>query len=178
MYSVCVFCGSRFGRDPVFEKDARDLGRMIGQRGWRLVYGGGDVGLMGVIADEVMAAGGTVLGIIPELLVEREVRKDDITELVVSRGMFDRKERMIAELDAYVTMPGGLGTIDELFEVLTLKQLGYHASPILLLDRNGYWQSTMAMIGHVVDNGFADPSALELAECLPDPQTIIERLAG
>ncbi|MEZ5825201.1 MAG: LOG family protein [Geminicoccaceae bacterium] len=97
------------------------------------------------------------LGIIPELLVEREVRKD-ITELVVSRGMFDRKERMIAESDAYVTMPGGLGTIDRLFE-LTLKQLGYHASPILLLDRNGYWQSTMAMIGHVVDNGFADPSA-------------------
>ena len=176
MFSVCVFCGSRFGNDPGFEEDARELGRLMARQGWRLVYGGGDVGLMGTIADAVMESGGSVLGIIPERLMQREVGKQDISELVISRGMFDRKERMIAESNAFVAMPGGLGTIDELFEVLTLRQLGYHDSPICLLDRGGYWTSTLDMIAHVIDCGFAESSANGLFERYEDPAAIIQRL--
>ncbi|MEZ5836810.1 MAG: TIGR00730 family Rossman fold protein [Geminicoccaceae bacterium] len=178
MFSVCVFCGSRFGRDPGHERDARELGRMIGERGWRLVYGGGSVGLMGVVADSVMTSGGSVLGIIPQRLMQREVGKGDISELVVSRGMFDRKERMIAESDSFVAMPGGLGTLDELFEVLTLKQLGYHEKPILLLDRGGFWSQTTALVDHVIAQEFAAADAASLMECIDDVPDIIRRLGN
>ena len=176
-FSVCVFCGSRRGADPAYQRDALTLGRLIGEAGWRLVYGGGDVGLMGDVAGAVMAAGGTVLGVIPERLLEREVGKTDITELVVSKGMADRKELMISASDAFVALPGGLGTLDELLEVMTLKQLGYHTAPILMIDTAGYWSATARLVEEVIAAGFADPGAMALAEVVATPHAAIERLS-
>lgn len=175
-YSVCVFCGSRFGASPVFETAARDLGTEIGRRGWRLVYGGGDVGLMGVVADATLAAGGQVLGIIPRRLMEREVGKQDVTELLVTETMFARKERMIAESDAFLTLPGGLGTLDELLEVVTLRQLGYHDLPVLLVDVDGFWDEWQALLEKVVQTGFAEASALRLLDRAPGVVAAVELL--
>ncbi|MDF1585149.1 LOG family protein [Marinimicrococcus flavescens] len=163
-FSVCVFCGSRFGASPSFRAAAEALGREIGRRGWRLVYGGGDVGLMGVVASATLAAGGEVLGIIPRRLMEREVGKHDVTELLVTETMFARKERMIAESHAFLTLPGGLGTLDELLEVVTLRQLGYHDLPVLLVDVDGFWDEWQALLEKVVACGFADASAVRLLE--------------
>lgn len=160
--SVCVFCGSRFGADPIYREVTKDLGRRLGEAGIELVYGGGNVGLMGVLADAAMAAGGSVSGYIPERLLEREVGHRAITELHVTAGMFDRKERMIEHADAFVVLPGGLGTLDEVLEVITLKQLGYHAKPIVLLSVNDYWLPFCTMLEAVVDHGFADLDATDL----------------
>ena len=176
MKSVCVFCGSRFGSDPQFDQDARELGKLIGKKSWRLVYGGGDVGLMGSVASSVMDAGGTVFGIIPKKLLDREVGKQDITELVISQGMFDRKERMIDESDAFVALPGGLGTLDELLEVMTLKQLGYHDKPILLIGGNAFWQPALGLFEHIVRHQFAESSALGFAEQVGSPALAIAQI--
>lgn len=162
-FSVCVFCGSRSGASPAFETVAAAFGRAVAERGWRLVYGGGEVGLMGVVARAALAAGGAVLGVIPEHLLQREVVKHDLTELVVTSTMFDRKRRMLAESDAFAALPGGLGTLDELLEVMTLKQLGLLEAPILLVDVEGFWAPFQATIEAVTAARFAEPSALALA---------------
>ncbi|WGF86885.1 TIGR00730 family Rossman fold protein [Marinivivus vitaminiproducens] len=160
--SVCVFCGSRNGLDPAYRKGVEELARALAKAGLTFVYGGGDIGLMGAGADAAVAAGGIARGIIPDRLLEREVGHRGISELVVTRDMFDRKARMIAESDAFVIMPGGLGTLDELFEVLTLRQLGYHDKPIVVVDLHGYWQPLLAAMEQVVEHGFADASIREL----------------
>lgn len=167
-YSVCVFCGSRFGANPAYRAAAEATGRGIGERGWRLVYGGGEVGLMGVVARATLAAGGTVMGVIPRRLMEREVGKHDLTELVVTETMDARKRRMFTESDAYVTLPGGFGTLDELLEVVTLKQLGYLASPLLLVDVDGAWGKLTAALQHIVADGFAEPAGLDLWTTVAD----------
>lgn len=174
---VCVFCGSRFGRLEAFEAVATALGHALGRNGWRLVYGGGDVGLMGTIARASLAAGAEVLGIIPQRLLDREVGKRDLTELQITPSMFARKERMMEVSDAFVVLPGGFGTIDELLDAVTLRQLGYHDKPILLLDLDGFWQPAMALFRHVVEAGFAEPAALELVELHPDVPAVTARLA-
>lgn len=166
--SVCVFCGSRMGADPAYAELARDFGRMLGSRGWRLVYGGGAVGLMGVVADGTLSAGGQVLGIITQRLLDREVGKSDLTELVVTETMFERKAAMMAAADAFVALPGGFGTFDEILDAVTLRQLGYHQKPVLLLDHAGFWDRWLTLGRHVVEAGFADPSALDLAQVVPD----------
>lgn len=177
-YSVCVFCGSRFGQEPVFRQAAEEIGRLIARAQWRLVYGGGNVGLMGALAGAAKDAGGDVLGIIPRHLMEREVGRRDLDELQITTTMFERKERMIAASDAFIVLPGGYGTLDEFLEVVTLKQLGYHAKPIILLDVDGVWQSLSAAMNDVVARGFAEPSAGTLWRLERSVQDCFEALAA
>jgi len=166
--SVCVFCGSRPGGRPAYAQMAEALGRSLGDAGLKVIYGGGHVGLMGAVADAAMLAGGEVVGMIPERLLEREVGHRAISHLIVTGDMFDRKARMIDRADAFLILPGGLGTLDELLEVVTLKQLGYHAKPIVLIDRDGYWDLWARLVDHVIDEGFAGPDAADLFEIAGD----------
>lgn len=175
-FSVAVFCGSRFGADPAHSAAAAEMGAAIGIRGWRLVYGGGEVGLMGVVARAALDAGGTVLGVIPQRLMDREVGKYDLTELRVTATMFERKADLIAEADAFVALPGGLGTLDEILDVLTLRQLGYHTKPLLLFDHDGYWRAFEAIVTQFVASGFADASAAHLYELVSDLPAVLARL--
>jgi uncharacterized protein (TIGR00730 family) len=175
-FAVAVFCGSRLGSNPANEAAARELGAAIGCRGWRLVYGGGDVGLMGVTARSAQAAGAVVLGIIPRRLVDREVGKLDLSELRVTATMFERKEQLIDAADAFVALPGGLGTLDEILDAITLRQLGYHAKPIYLVDLGGYWQACQALFDQFVAAGFAEASVARLYELVPDIAAATARL--
>ncbi|MFL5333943.1 MAG: TIGR00730 family Rossman fold protein [Geminicoccaceae bacterium] len=175
-FSVGVFCGSRLGNNPGHGDAAVALGKAIARQGWRLVYGGGDVGLMGVTARAAVSAGATVLGVITERLFDREVGKHDLSELRVTVTMFERKEILIRESDAFVVLPGGLGTLDEILDAVTLRQLGYHDKPIFLLDLGGYWRACQALFDQFVEAGFADPAAARLHELVPDVATAISRL--
>lgn len=174
-FSVCVFCGSRFGVEPSHRELARRFGEEVARRDWRLVYGGGDVGLMGVVAGAAVAAGGEVLGIIPRRLMLREVGKRDLAELVVTETMAERKERMIAASDAFVCLPGGLGTLDELLEVMTLRQLGYLTQPIVLVDAP-FWRPFVELVEYTVARGFAQPDAPPLFEVAADLDAAIALL--
>lgn len=156
--SVCVYCGSRAGAMPAYAADARALGLALAAEGWRLVYGAGDVGLMGEVARAAQAAGGDTFGVIPKHLVDREVGKADLTRYVVTETMHERKKVMIMNADAVVVLPGGAGSLDELFEALTWRQLGLHGKPILVLNTAGYWTPLKALVDHVIDQGFADAS--------------------
>ncbi len=160
--SVCVFCGSRYGVDPRHRVAAARLGELLGAAGARLIYGGGHVGLMGAVADAAMAAGGEVLGLIPAHLLEREVGHRAITELIVTEDMFERKRQMIERADAFVILPGGLGTLDELLEVITLRQLACHDKPIVLINLGGFWDPFVALVDRVIDKGFAGPGSRTL----------------
>ena len=156
--SICVFCGSRSGQDPAYEQAATALGEAIAAQNWRLVYGAGDVGLMGSVARATQAAGGETFGVIPTHLVKWEVGKTDLTRYIVTENMHERKKVMFMNCDAVVVLPGGAGSLDEFFEVLTWRQLGLHSKPIVLLNINGYWDPLVALIDHVIDQGFADAS--------------------
>jgi uncharacterized protein (TIGR00730 family) len=156
--SVCVFCGSRPGRNPAYAKAARAMGEMLARRQWRLVFGAGDVGLMGAVAETAVAAGAPTLGVIPMHLLGQERKGRDRTQLVVTEDMHERKKVMFMNSDAVVVLPGGAGSLDEFFEVLTWAQIGLHRKPILLLDVDGYWQPLLRLLDHVVAEGFADAS--------------------
>lgn len=158
IFSVCVYCGARDGSDPDFAADATALGTVMAERGWRLVYGAGDVGLMGRVARAAQAAHGTTLGVIPAHLMAREVGKTDLDTLVITETMHERKKVMIMNADAIVVLPGGAGTLDELFEALTWRQLGLHDKPVFLLNSKGYWTPFLELLKRVVSGGFADPS--------------------
>ncbi len=153
-FAVCVFCGARDGESPAFRELAADMGRRIAARGWTVVYGGGDIGLMGALAGGALEAGGKVVGIIPRALLRQERGKHEITRLEVVESMAIRKERMIALSDAFLTLPGGLGTLDELFEVLTLRQVGLHRKPVGIIDHEGYFSSLLAAIEAMARHGF------------------------
>ncbi|MBA6098246.1 TIGR00730 family Rossman fold protein [Pseudomonas juntendi] len=155
--SVCVFCGASIGSNPAYREAAVALGEAIARRGWTLVYGGGAVGLMGVVADAAMAAGGDVVGIIPQSLLDAEVGHKGLTRLEVVGGMHARKARMAELSDAFIALPGGLGTLEELFEVWTWGQLGYHAKPLGLLDVNGFYDKLGGFLDHIVEEGFVRP---------------------
>ena len=157
--SLCVYCGSSRGVNPSFIPLARDLGRQMAERKIRLVYGGGRVGLMGACADGVMAHGGKVVGIIPQHLQDREIGHSGITELKVVDNMHTRKRMMFDLSDAFCVLPGGLGTLEELFEVVTWRQLGMHDKPIVVLNAEGYWDRLVGMIDGIIDDGFAQASA-------------------
>lgn len=174
--AICVFCGSRTGSDPAYENAARDLGRMMAERGIRLVYGGGHVGLMGVVADAVLDAGGQVTGVIPDFLKRREVGREDLTELVVTDSMHSRKQRMFELADAFVALPGGLGTLDETIEVATWKQLGLHAKPIVILDAAGYWGALSALLAAVVKGGFAYGDIQTLWSVVDAPEQVFDAI--
>lgn len=156
--SVCVYCGSREGAMPAYAAAARELGTALAREGWQLVYGAGDVGLMGTVARAAQAAGGDTMGVIPEHLVLREVGKTDLSRYVVTETMHERKKVMIWNAHAVVLLPGGAGSLDELFEALTWRQLGLHDKPIVILNTEGFWDPLRALVDHVIDQGFADPS--------------------
>lgn len=161
-FSVCVYCGSRSGVAGPFVQAARDVGRWIGTHGGQLVYGGGNNGLMGEVADATLAAGGRVVGIIPQALVEKEWAKRDCTELHIVHSMHDRKRMMAERADAFVALPGGIGTFEELFEVWTWRQLGYHDKPVGLLDVDGYYQPLVEFLHSSVQHGFMNDWQMEL----------------
>lgn len=174
--SVAVFCGSRFGEGVRYRAASEALGRGIAAAGMRLVYGGGRVGLMGVVADAALAGGGSVFGVIPDFLQRREVAHGGAVELVITDTMHDRKRRMFEAADAFVTMPGGLGTFDETIEITTWRQLGLHDKPILICDVDGWAQPYLAMMREAVTQGFADPATSRLYEVLPDVAAVLARL--
>ena len=176
--SICVFCGSRAGADPVYQDAARELGRMMAARGIRLVYGGGHIGLMGVIGDAVLDAGGEVTGIIPDFLKRREVGRDDLTELIVTDSMHSRKQRMFELADAFVSLPGGLGTLDETIEVETWKQLGLHDKPIVILNAGGYWNALSDLLASVVKGGFAYGDMPALWSVVDTPEQVFDAIAA
>jgi uncharacterized protein (TIGR00730 family) len=153
-FSLCVYCGSRAGTAAGFADMAVDVGRWIGEHDGQLVYGGGNNGLMGVLANATLAAGGRVVGVIPHSLVEREFAKLDCTELHVVDNMHERKRLMADRADAFLALPGGIGTLEELFEVWTWKQLGYHDKPLGLLNANGYYDPLLAFLRTSVSHGF------------------------
>ncbi|OUR76753.1 Rossman fold protein, TIGR00730 family [Alphaproteobacteria bacterium 46_93_T64] len=160
--SLCVYCGSRMPVDEAFSKAAHDLGTQLGQNNIQLVYGGGHVGLMGITADATLAAGGQVIGIIPSHLHDIEVSHENLTELHVVDSMHTRKQMMFERSDAFVVLPGGLGTLDETFEMVTWRQLGLHDKPILLVNYKNYWKPFLELIDHMIEAGFVEPSAKEL----------------
>ncbi|MEM1374145.1 MAG: TIGR00730 family Rossman fold protein [Pseudomonadota bacterium] len=179
--SLCVFCGSRPGVRPAYAEAARKLGGELGTRGWRLVYGAGDVGLMGEVARAAQHAGGETFGVIPEHLVQMEVGKVDLTRYVVTENMHERKKVMFMNAHAIVVLPGGAGSLDEFFEVLTWAQLGLHRKPILLVDIEGYWSPLTELIDHTVTQGFADPGLKELfavVATIEDALTALEPVAA
>ena len=167
--SLCVFCGSRFGNDPAYEDAARELGAVMADRGIRLIYGGGSVGLMGVVASAVMENGGQVVGIIPKFLEELEVGKSDVSELIITDNMHSRKHMMFDLSDGFISLPGGLGTLDETFEILTWKQLHIHAKPVIIMDIAGYWDELSELINAIISKGFAEPRIKGLYQVVSNP---------
>lgn len=175
--TICLYCGSRHGGDPAFEAAAEELGRAVAARGWGLVYGGGNVGLMGVAARAALAAGGHVVGVIPRGLMEREQGLDAVSELIVTETLRERKGIMFERSDAFVALPGGFGTLEEVVETLTLRQLRYHSRPILFLNTAGFYDPLLAFFAHAVESGFIAPAHLDLyavAESVPALLELIE----
>lgn len=161
--NICVYCGSQPGRDPSHLAAGRLLGKAIADHGMRLVYGGGMRGIMGAVASGVMSNGGKVLGIIPEFLMDKEASKHELTaltEVVVTSDMHERKHRMFAEADAFVTLPGGIGTLEEIVEIMTWAQLGRHRKPMVFANINGFWNPMLALLDHMRDQGFIHTSHL------------------
>lgn len=160
--SVCVFCGSASGLSPAYAATARELGSEFARRKLTLVYGGGRVGLMGDVATACTAAGGTVVGVIPEALSGKEIAYAEADELIITDTMHARKSLMADRADAFLALPGGFGTLDELFEILTWAQLGIHRKPVGLLDVNGFFTPLLAWLDHIVDEGLLKPKHREL----------------
>ncbi|MBC8338943.1 MAG: TIGR00730 family Rossman fold protein [Rhodospirillales bacterium] len=160
--SLCVFCGSKNGEDPAHKAAAGRLGQHMAERGITLVYGGGCIGLMGVLSDAVLAGGGHVIGIIPEFLKDMEVGNHAVSELIITNSMHERKTRMFELSDGFVVLPGGLGTLDETLEIVTWKQLRLHSKPIVMLNTGGYWSALQDLVRRTIDGGFAHPAVEEL----------------
>lgn len=175
-FSLCVYCGSRNGNNPRFAEVAREVGRWIGQHGGQLVYGGGNNGLMGIVAQATLEAGGRVMGIIPTSLVEREFAKRDCTELHVVDNMHQRKAMMAEHADAFLALPGGIGTFEELFEVWTWRQLGYHNKPIGLLNVDSYYDGLLAFMSDTVKAQFVGTWQMELIQASDDASTLLPTL--
>jgi uncharacterized protein (TIGR00730 family) len=174
---LCVYCGSSGAVEARYREAARELGARLGAAGIELVYGGGRVGLMGLLADAALAAGGRVTGIIPRRLVDAETAHLGVTELVVVDNMHDRKRLMAEKADAFAVLPGGIGTLDELFETLSWKQLGLHDKPLLLVDIGGYWALLRALLDHLVATNFARPQTRELLRVVPSVPALMAVLA-
>jgi len=175
---VCVFCGSSPGARPEYRATAEALGRMLAARGLGLVYGGGNVGLMGVLADAALAAGGEVIGVIPRALVDLEVAHTGLRDLRIVDSMHERKAAMAELAGAFVALPGGIGTLEELFEVWTWAQLGLHAKPCALLDVAGYYAPLVAFLEHAVAARFLRPVHRAMLTVTADPQALLDHLAA
>jgi len=176
--AVCVYCGSRAGENPAWSAAASALGAGLAERGIELVYGGGNVGLMGAAADAAMAAGGRVIGVIPRDLVAREHGHRAVSDLHVVDSMHERKLLMVKLSDAFVSLPGGLGTLDETFEILTWRQLRFHDKPIVLADIGGYWQPLLDLLEAQIACGFVDPAHRALMTVARSVDEIFAALEG
>lgn len=178
MKSICVYCGASKGRSPVYEEAARGLGTALAQRGVRLIYGGASVGLMGVVADAAIAAGGEVIGIIPESLQKKELAHPALTELIVTRSMHERKTTMADLADGFVALPGGIGTLEELFEIWTWAQLGFHRKPCGVLNVAGYYDHLLAFLDHAREEALLAPSVRNVLQVADTPDALLERFAN
>ena len=176
--NVCVFCGSSGGRDPVYAETARHLGRALASRATGLVYGGGSIGLMGILADEVMASGGRAVGVIPAFLNDLELGHRGVTELRVVGSMHERKALMAELSDAFLALPGGFGTVEEFCEMLTWAQLGLHAKPCALLNVNGFFDPLLAFFDHQAEAGFLSPKHRALVLVEEEIGRLLDRLAS
>lgn len=176
MARVCVFCASSMGKDPRFAEAARAVGALLARRGLGLVYGGGNIGLMGVVADAALAAGGEVIGVIPRGLEQKEVAHRGVSQLHVTDGMHARKALMYRLSDAFLTLPGGFGTMDELFEILTWAQLGEHGKPVGLLDVAGFYRPLVAFLENQVQAGLLREEYRGLLSVADDPSALLDRL--
>ncbi len=173
---LAVYCGSAPGGDPRFEEAARELGRIMAERGLDLVYGGGRLGLMGIVADTVIARGGRAYGVIPRALVDKEVAHTGLTELITVTTMHERKAKMTELCDAFVCLPGGIGTLDEMFEAWTWNALGYHCQPFALLNVGGFWTPFVEFMAHVSAAGFVSPRRLQQMIVGDTPDEVINML--
>ena len=178
MQAVCVFCGSSPGKRPDYLKLARETGAELASRRLTLVYGGGRVGLMGALADAVLAAGGSVIGVIPQMLLDKEVGHTGLTELHVVRTMTERKLLMGELSDGFIALPGGIGTMDELFEVWTWTQLALHRKPCALYNYDGYYDALIAFLDHAVEQGFLRPQDREALKVGEDLGALLDALTG
>ena len=172
--AICVFCGSSSGANPAYAHAAQALGQLLAERGITLVYGGGAVGLMGIVADAALAAGGEVIGVIPQSLERAEVGHKGLTRLEVVDGMHARKARMAELADAFIALPGGLGTLEELFEVWTWAQLGYHSKPLGLLETNGFYAKLIGFLDHLVDESFVRQQHRGLLQVRDSAQALLD----
>jgi uncharacterized protein (TIGR00730 family) len=175
---VCVYCGSAARVAEPYRESARRTGRLLAQSGIELIYGGGRVGLMGLTAEAALAAGGHVVGIIPDFLHARELAHTSVSELIVVSSMHERKQRMIERADAFAILPGGLGTLDETLECITWKQLGLHDKPIVIVDVEGYWQPLAALLDHVIAAGFAHSKMRDAVQVVRSPEELMTALAA
>ena len=176
--SLCVFCGARSGALPAYTQAAIAVGHLIAARGWRLVYGAGDVGLMGEVARAAQTAGATTLGVIPTHLLALEVGKRDLSTLIITENMHERKKVMFMNCDAIAVLPGGAGSLDEFFEVLTWAQIGLHRKPIYLLNIDGYWNPLIALLDHTIAQGFAGDTLRGHFTVLPDVAALDRALSS
>tara|TARA_B100000686_G_C16628777_1_gene883437 strand:+ start:381 stop:965 length:585 start_codon:yes stop_codon:yes gene_type:complete len=176
--SLCVFCGSRKGTDPAHAKTARELGKVMAEKKIRLVYGGGRIGLMGIVADAVFNGNGQITGVIPDFLMHMEIGNDKVGELVITDNMHTRKAKMFDLSDAVIILPGGIGTLEEAFEIITWKQLRQHDKPIILVDVNGYWAPFSKLIANIIEDGFAHKKVLELYTVVDNVDEIFPALAN
>jgi len=175
---ICVFCGSASGRAPTYAAAARELGELLAKRGIGLVYGGGNVGLMGELADAVLDAGGRAIGVIPQQLVDREIAHGGLTELHVVENLHQRKALMAELADAFLTLPGGVGTMEELFEVWSWGRLGLHSKPCGLLNVDGYFDSLRTLTDQMVTEGFLEPVYRELLLIEEQPSVLLDRVTA
>ena len=178
MKRICVFCGSNAGARSEYAEAARALATVLAERKLGIVYGGGNVGLMGVLADAALARGGEVIGVIPQKLVDKEVAHRGVTKLLVVETMHERKALMNDLSDAFIALPGGFGTLDEFFKVLTWAQLGFHGKPCALLNVAGYYDGMLAMLDHAVTERFLRPAHRELVIADTDPLRLLQRLSA
>lgn len=175
--AVVVFCGSQPGRLPAYLEAAQALGAGLAAAGIRLIFGGGQIGMMGAVADAVLAGGGTVTGVIPDFLTQREMAHPGASEMIVTDSMHTRKRRMFELADAFIVLPGGLGTLDETFEIITWRQLGLHHKPVLLCDIAGSTRPLVAAMEATIDDGFARPETRALYEVVDGVVALLARLA-
>lgn len=176
--SVCVYCGSSSTVADVYKDAAHTVGTLLARHGIELVYGGGRVGLMGIAADAALAAGGRVVGIIPDHIQALEVEHTGLDELIVVPDMHTRKQLMERRSDAFVVLPGGLGTLDEMFEILTWRQLRLHGKPLAIIDVDGYWRPLVGLIDHMIAEGFVRPGNRNFFTVVDRPEAVLEALAG
>lgn len=176
MQTICVFCGARAGADPTYAEAARRFGAHLGATGRILVYGGGQVGMMGILADAALAAGGRVIGVIPRALVDRELAHPSLTELRVVGSMHERKAAMAELAQGFVALPGGIGTLEELFEIWTWGQLGLHEKPCGLLEVNGFFASLLAFLDRVAGQGFLRPEHRQMLLVDSQPERLLDRM--